>query len=57
MSTEREPSAAGNGDEGSDTDFTIGVEEEFQIVDPHTHELRQDVDVSSPPPRTRSAIR
>ncbi|MFN2555432.1 MAG: glutamate--cysteine ligase [Nitriliruptorales bacterium] len=36
--------AAGRGDEGSGTDFTLGAEEEFQIVDAETRDLRQNVE-------------
>lgn len=44
MSREPELAAAGKADERGQTDFMIGVEEEFQIVDAETRELSQSVD-------------
>ena len=37
--------------------FTLGVEEEFQIVDPHTWELRSHVSELVEPGATRSEER
>lgn len=44
MSSESESAALGKADEREDTDFTIGVEEEFQIVDAETRDLSQSAE-------------
>ncbi len=44
MSNQPESAAAGKAGEPGETDFTIGVEEEFQIVDAETRELSQSVE-------------